>query len=62
MPSVAVITDAFVGAARHMSAVLGAPGYPFVVIDHPISSAGFDTLSERAQRAALACQSLLCKR
>ena len=46
------MTERFVSAAELMSEVLGAPGRPFVVIDHPISSAALDELSTRAASAA----------
>lgn len=52
IPSVGVMTERFVSAAELMSEVLGAPGYPFVVIDHPISSASLDELAARAASAA----------
>lgn len=59
IPSAGIMTEAFVSAAELMGDVLGAPGYPFVVIDHPISSATTDQLAERARRAAEACAELL---
>ena len=46
------MTDAFVSAAELMAEVLGMPGYPFVVIEHPISSAGGGELAARAVRVA----------
>lgn len=49
------MTEQFVSAAELMGQVLGADGYPFVVIDHPISSATPDALAERAAHAAAAC-------
>ncbi len=49
------MTTAFVSAAELMSQVLGADGYPFVVIDHPISSATTEQLAARAKEAAAAC-------
>ena len=52
MPSAGIMTTQFVSAAELMAKVLGLPGYPFVVIDHPISSATMDELSSRARRAA----------
>ncbi len=52
VPSVSVMTERFVSAAELMSEVLGAPGYPFVVIEHPISSATIDELRRRAAVAA----------
>ncbi len=45
------MTSQFVGAAELMARVLGADGHPFVVIDHPISSASPDELSARALEA-----------
>ncbi len=45
------MTTQFVGAAELMARVLGAEGYPFVTIDHPLSSATPAMLSERARSA-----------
>lgn len=56
------MTGQFVSAAELMAKVLGLPGYPFVVIDHPISSATGDELAERARRAAVDCVALLTSR
>jgi hypothetical protein len=53
VPAIGVMTTRFVSAARLMGKVLGMPDYPFVVIEHPISSAGDAGLEARA-RAALA--------
>jgi len=52
VPSVSVMTTEFVSAAALMSRVLGAEGHPFVVIEHPISSASGDALIMRARKAA----------
>ena len=41
----------FVSAAELMARVLGADDYPFVVIDHPISSASEEELVKRARQA-----------
>lgn len=46
------MTSQFVSAAELMARVLGADGYPFVVIEHPISSASLDALATRAREAA----------
>lgn len=46
------MTTRFASAAEMMGRVLGMPGYAFVVIDHPVSSATDGQLAERA-RAAL---------
>lgn len=45
------MTERFVSAADMMSRVLGMPGYPFAVIDHPVSSATDDQLRQRARQA-----------
>jgi len=45
------MTSKFVSAADLMSRVLGADGYRYVVIEHPISSATLDMLGERARKA-----------
>jgi len=47
------MTTKFVSAAVLMAGVLGADGYPFVTIDHPLSSATHEVLSERARIAAI---------
>ncbi len=61
MPSAGIMTTQFVSAAELMAKVLGLPGYPFVVIDHPISSATMDELSSRARRAADEVAALLTR-
>ena len=48
-PSVGVMTSAFVDGAELMATALGVPGYPFVVISHPISSASDAELEEKAR-------------
>ncbi|MEO1060357.1 MAG: hypothetical protein AAFZ07_02985 [Actinomycetota bacterium] len=53
------MTEKFVSAAELMARTLGAPGYPFVTIAHPISSAGPDRLAAEARAAAAACVDLL---
>ena len=40
VPAFSVMTTRFASAADLMSRVLGLPDYPFVTIEHPISSAG----------------------
>ena len=55
VPSVGIMTSAFVSAADLMCQVLGADDYRFVVIDHPISSATTEQLTERAKKAAADC-------
>ena len=55
------MTESFVSAAELMARVLGADGYPFAVIEHPISSADGPALADRAQRAAADCVRLLTR-
>jgi len=45
------MTEKFVSAADLMSSVLGAPGFRYVTIEHPISSASEDALRQRARMA-----------
>jgi hypothetical protein len=54
-----VLTRAFVSAGDLMARVLGAEGYRFVAIDHPISSATTDELARRARAAAAQSRALL---
>lgn len=49
VPAVAVMTSAFVDGAELMAAALGVPGYPFAVIEHPISSATDAELEAKAR-------------
>ena len=51
-PAVAIMTTKFVSAAELMARVLGAHGYAFVIIEHPISSASPGTLAQWASKAA----------
>jgi hypothetical protein len=55
----AVMTERFVSAAELMARVLGMPGYPFVVIPHPVSSAGDDGLRAMAAATAARVRDLL---
>ena len=59
VPSVGIMTSAFVSAAELMARVLGAEGYPFAVIEHPVSSANLDKLAEQARLAAERSRDLL---
>lgn len=49
-PALGVMTSKFVSAAELMSNVLGAPGYKFAVIDHPVSSASDTELANKAKK------------
>ncbi len=61
VPSVSIITEQFVSAAELMATVLGADGYPFVTMPHPISSATADVLAGHAKVAAQQCADLLTR-
>jgi hypothetical protein len=45
------MTTRFASAAEMMARVLGMPGYPFPVIEHPVSSATDEELKVRARAA-----------
>ena len=47
------------GQSELMARVLGMPGYPFVIIPHPVSSAADDGLREMARIAADGVRRLL---
>ena len=49
-PALGVMTSRFISAAELMSNVLGAPGYKFAVIDHPVSSASDTELANKAKK------------
>jgi hypothetical protein len=51
LPAAGIMTTKFVSAAELMARVLGADGYPFFAVEHPISSAGSEDLAQRAQKA-----------
>lgn len=59
LPSVGIVTTAFVSAAELMARVLGAGDYRFAVIDHPLSSATPAELSTRARYAASMSDAIL---
>ncbi|MEO8144362.1 MAG: hypothetical protein ABI654_09125 [Betaproteobacteria bacterium] len=53
------MTSMFVSAADMMARALGAEGYAYAVVEHPISSAAPEALAERARHAAAACAAIL---
>jgi len=59
LPAAGIMTSNFVSAAELMARALGAEGYRFVVIEHPISSATPGALNERARAAAADCDAIL---
>ena len=61
MPAIGVMTTRFVSAAELMCRVLGMPGYEFVVIGHPISSASDAELAGYARTTIEQAKRLLLK-
>ena len=61
MPALGVMTARFASAAELMARVLGMPGYEFVVIGHPISSASDETLADYARATIEAARRLLLR-
>ena len=51
LPAAGIMTTKFVSAAEVMARVLGADGYSFIAIEHPISSASSEDLSRQARKA-----------
>lgn len=56
------MTEKFVSAAELMARVLGADGYRFTTIAHPISSATPDGLAAAARTAATDIAAILLNR
>ena len=59
VPALAVMTERFVSAAELMARVLGMPGYQFMVIAHPVSSASDGALRQMAENTAIRMQAML---
>jgi hypothetical protein len=53
------MTERFVSAAELMGRALGMPGYKFVVIGHPISTATPEQLAEFARQTVEQARQLL---
>ena len=51
MPTAVICTDQFVESAKAQAAICGNPGYPFVVVPHPIGSLTAEELRDRARTA-----------
>ncbi len=52
IPAIAICTEPFESGAKAMTELGGIPGYPFVLIEHPIGSLTPEELHERAMNAA----------
>ena len=55
------MTSAFVDGAQLMAGALGAAGYGFAVIDHPIASATSEQLAGRARAVLEQARALLSR-
>jgi len=62
IPALGVMTERFISAAELMSRVLGMPGYEFMVIPHPISSADDAALHDMAAATAARMAQMLVRR
>ena len=51
VPTAVICTDQFILSAKAQAAICGNPGYPFVVVAHPIGSLTAAELKARAQTA-----------
>ncbi len=50
IPSVVVISEAFVQNAKAIAKLSGIPDYPFIVVPHPVSSLDAEGLEELVKR------------
>ena len=51
IPTVAVCTEPFAKTAESMAKRRGFPGYRYVLVEHPLSSARPEGVRQRAERA-----------
>ena len=59
IPAVAVVTEPFIPTAKAMAELNGMPGYPFVVVPHPIGSLDEATVRARAEAVLERIEALL---
>ncbi|MCH8870470.1 MAG: hypothetical protein IIC85_12220 [Chloroflexi bacterium] len=52
IPTAVICTEPFISSGKAMSNIRGIPGYPFVVLPHPLGSLEPDALRHRAMQAA----------
>ena len=57
-----MITDRFVRSAELVGELNGLPGYPFVVIEHPVANDDDAALRQKAEAAVREIVPLLTKR
>ena len=59
IPAVSLVTDVFTNTGRAMAQLMGVPDFPFVLVEHPLSSLRPEEIRRRAQRAAPEVRRLL---
>jgi hypothetical protein len=52
IPAAVICTEPFVSSAEAMAMLGGIPGYPYVILPHPLGSLDRDALREKAIQAA----------
>jgi hypothetical protein len=62
IPAVAIMTERFEQSARAVAELNGLPGYPFVVIGHPIANDRDEDLRAKAEAAVQRLVPLLTER
>ena len=59
IPAAVVITEPFMPTADAIGRLAGMPGYPYVVLPHPVGSLGPEEVAERADRIVERIEALL---
>jgi len=52
VPAAVICTEPFISSAKAMSNLAGIPGYPCVILEHPLGSLPPEILKERAMQAS----------
>ena len=61
IPAVSLVTHVFTDTARSMAELMGLADFPFVVVEHPLSSLTPGEIRRRAAAIAPAVERLLLK-
>jgi hypothetical protein len=59
VPTATIITDVFASTAKAYVEMLGVPGFPYLMCEHPITSVGAEELRARARHLAPLVRQLL---
>ena len=62
MPTAVICTESFISSANAMAELGGIPGFPYVVLPHPLGSLTLEELRDRAAQAAPGVLSILLAR